>query len=382
MSFLAALSGFVDALRAAGIPVGVDRTILAVRALEACADMDRERVRQALRVTLVRRKEDLETFDVTFARYWRAGRFPPAEESDPVPAGADESAATRSESGAEQVRARALGMGAKDEKDPMDGGVADAAGTASAREHLRHRDFATMDAAQMAEAERQIEALGILLAPVRCHRLVPDPRGPRIDMRATLRASLRAGGDCATLARCGAGARPPALVVLCDVSGSMQRYARPMLALMRAAVRRLDTVHCFVFGTRLSDVTRSLARRQTSDAAAALAQQVRDHSGGTRIGACLREFNRRWAGRLLSSRATVLLVTDGLERGDQTMLGLEAARLRRSCRRIVWLNPLLRFEGFAPLQAGVRALLPCTDMLLATHDLASVEAALRALASR
>ncbi len=171
------------------------------------------------------------------------------------------------------------------------------------------------------------------------------------------------------------------MVALCDVSGSMARYSRMLLRFLHALGAGRERVHAFTFGTRLTPVTRHLRHRDVDQALAAVGRAVSDWDGGTRLGACLREFNLRWARRLLGQGAVVVLFTDGLDREDGRGIAEEAARLRRSCRRLVWLNPLLRFNGFEPRAAGIRALLPEVDDFRPVHDLASLEALARALSA-
>jgi uncharacterized protein with von Willebrand factor type A (vWA) domain len=212
-------------------------------------------------------------------------------------------------------------------------------------------------------------------------RLAPDPRGARVDMRRTLRAALRTGGHDIPLALRDVTTRPPPIVALCDISGSMERYSRMVLHFLHALTRARSRVSSFVFGTSLTNVTRWLAARDVDEALAKIGQGVTDWAGGTRIGASLRAFNKTWARRVLGQGAIVLLVTDGLEREETALLAAESARLRRSCRRLVWLNPLLRYERFAPLAAGVRALLPNVDEHRPVHDLDSLRKLADALAA-
>jgi uncharacterized protein with von Willebrand factor type A (vWA) domain len=200
-----------------------------------------------------------------------------------------------------------------------------------------------------------------------------------VDLRATLRAAMRGDRAAIPLRWRSSVPRPPAIVALCDVSGSMARYSRMLLRFLHALTRDRDRVHSFTFGTRLSNVTRHLRHRDPDLALAALGREVKDWEGGTRIGACLREFNLRWSRRLLGQGAVVLLVTDGLDREEGHGLADETERLRRSCRRLVWLNPLLRFEGFEPRAAGIRAMLPHVDDFRPVHDLESLDQLAEAL---
>jgi uncharacterized protein with von Willebrand factor type A (vWA) domain len=229
-----------------------------------------------------------------------------------------------------------------------------------------------MSAGELREAEAAVAAMRLGVREVPTRRLRPDPRGERVDPRATLRAALRAGRDSIPLRWRSAAARPPAVVALCDVSGSMSRYSRMLLRFLHALARDRPAVHAFTFGTRLTNVSRFLRHRDPDQALAAVGRAVPDWEGGTRIGASLREFNLRWSRRLLGQGAVVLLVTDGLDREEARGIAEEAERLRRSCRRLLWLNPLLRFRGFEPRAAGVRAMLPHVDEFRPVHDLRSL----------
>ena len=207
--------------------------------------------------------------------------------------------------------------------------------------------------------------------------------GAQIDLRRTLRASLRQGGEITHLARRRPRIRWPNLVVLCDISGSMSQYSRLVLHFVHAVANQKgqgwSQVHAFTFGTRLTNITRHLSQRDVDAALRAAGAEAQDWSGGTRIGACLKEFNRDWSRRVLGQGAVVLLITDGLDRDDAGLLAHEAERLHLSCRRLIWLNPLLRWDGFAPKAGGIRALLPHVDAFRASHSIASLEALGRAI---
>ncbi|HEY0782004.1 MAG TPA: VWA domain-containing protein, partial [Thermoanaerobaculia bacterium] len=219
------------------------------------------------------------------------------------------------------------------------------------------------------------------LKPVRTRRTAPDPHGDEIDLARTARESRKTLGDLAPLRYRRRVLLPPPLVVLCDVSGSMGRYSEMLLHFLHAMLAARGRAHAFLFATRLTDVTRTLRRRDPDEALARCGRQVADWSGGTRLRACLHDFNRRYSRRVLGHGAVVLLVTDGLDRDSDPGLAAEADRLHRSCRRLVWLNPLLRWEGFSPRAQGVRALLPHVDEHRPVHNLASLEALAAALAA-
>jgi uncharacterized protein len=222
--------------------------------------------------------------------------------------------------------------------------------------------------------------LGLAFPTRLARRTKPSAAGHRLDPRATLRAMLRSGGDLAQLRFRTRRTETPPLVVLLDISGSMERYARMFLHFVHLLANDRARVNVFLFGTRLTNVTRALRRRDIDLALAQVAAQVEDWSGGTRLGHCLREFNWRWGRRVLARSPTVLLVTDGLDREAGAGLGVEAERLAKSCGRLVWLNPLLRYAGFAPKSLGVRALLPHVDEFRPVHNLASLAGLVAALA--
>jgi uncharacterized protein with von Willebrand factor type A (vWA) domain len=250
----------------------------------------------------------------------------------------------------------------------------------SADEVLRTRDFDQMSAEELARARALVRGITLGVRPLVTRRTRPAARGP-IDPARTLRRALRRGGALLELRRRARIERPPAVVVLCDISGSMGRYAEMLLRFVHALLAERGRGHAFLFATRLTNATRALRHRDVDDALARCGREVTDWASGTRLGACLHEFNRAWSRRVLAAGAVVLLVTDGLDRDDTTGLPAEVARLRRSCRRLVWLNPLLRYAGFEPRAAGVRALLPNVDEHRPVHDLASLEALARALAA-
>ena len=225
---------------------------------------------------------------------------------------------------------------------------------------------------ELAQAKKMIAALRLPIPEVRTRRLAPDTRGRLLDARATLRASLRSGGDLIPLRHRSQQKRHPPLVVLCDISGSMSRYSRMFLHFLHALTNDRDRVHCFVFGTRLTNVTRALRHRDVDLAMDRVAELVADWSGGTRIGASMHEFNLQWGRRVLGQNAVLLLISDGLDREAGTGLSQEMARLHRSTSQLIWLNPLLRYSSFEAKPAGVKAMLPHVDAFLPVHNIASL----------
>ena len=236
-----------------------------------------------------------------------------------------------------------------------------------------------MTAAEIAAAKQAIARLTLPLDLVRTRRLAASRRRHLIDIRRTLRASMKAGGAVIDLQYIGPRQKEPPIVALLDISGSMSQYTRLFLHFLHALSEREKRVTTFLFGTRLTNVTRAIRARDPDEALAACSANVADWSGGTRIASSLREFNKRWSRRVLTQGAVVLLITDGLERDADDTLSFEMDRLHRSCRRLVWLNPLLRFEGFEARAKGVRTMLPHVDELRPIHNLDSMSGLVRAL---
>jgi len=370
-------------LRGAGLPIGTDRILDAVRTAAAVGIRRREDFYFALRAALVSRRDQYELFDAAFRLSWRdPGARDPA--GLPLPPGLALPGATAPEARAAARRAAeawraSRGLGSEGPEGP--GSAPPAVGLAASElERLARKDFAQMSAEELRRARELVARLPLGGAPRATRRLRPEARGRRLDGRAMLRASLRSGGRDLPLRWRAPVLRPPPLVVLCDISGSMERYSRLLLHFFHALVGARPRVEIFLFGTRLSHVTRALRQRDADQALARLGAQVRDWSGGTRIGRSLRAFNLRWSRRVLAQGAQVLLVSDGLEREVGPELPREAARLRRSCRRLVWLNPLLGYEGFEARARGIQALLPEVDELRPLHSLESLESLAGALA--
>ena len=374
---------FVRMLRRAGMPVGPGHTISAARALAAIDVTERDQFYWALHGTLVSKPEHRHIFESAFRVFWR----------DPL--GRDEalSALLSTARVGERQPSKAAPARLSPGTAPLAAASAPARGEEgtgelsvrmafSPAEALRRKDFAEMTAEELRQAREAVRNLELDLRPILTRRFRPDPRGPGIDARRTVRASLRTGGHPLVLQRRAPATRRPTLVAICDVSGSMELYSRILLHFFHTLTNAEERVHTFVFGTRLTNITRLLRDQDVDRALERVGKRVTDWSGGTRIGAALRAFNLNWSRRILSQGAVVLLVTDGLDREGGSGICAEARRLRRSCKRLVWLNPLLRFEGFEPRAAGIRALLPEVDDHWPVHDLASVGRLARALGGR
>ncbi|WP_336800415.1 vWA domain-containing protein [Kaistia sp. MMO-174] len=358
-------------LRRAGVPVGPAAIADALRAAEIVGPAARDDFYWALHATLLSRREQRPVFDEAFRQFWRSGRLRAPVFVDRPPGQASPAQAAA----AARVTQAMLGDRAPEAHD--DPGPERERLAVSAEERLQKRDFAQMSAAELADAEAAIGRLTLAGDRQPKHRLVSAARG-RIDPRRTLRFALRNGGELILPAfRRHATALPP-VVALCDISGSMSRYSRILLHFLHAlgATRRVDA---FLFGTRLTNVSRPLRLKDPDAALAACAAAVEDWSGGTRIAPTLRAFNRLWSRRVLGQGAIVLLVTDGLERDGGDDLAAEMERLHRASRRLIWLNPLLRFDGFEAKARGIRAMLPHVDELRAVHSLEAVADLVHAL---
>ena len=360
---------FARALRKAGVPVGPDRVMDGLRALELAGVENRDDFYWALASVFLSRREQFELFDQAFKLFWRERHLlDRALQGLPVTAPANPSASQTSNRIAE-----ALGLTKKvpmraDKQDEEP----DVLLSASELERLRRRDFETMTADELEQARRLIAGLRLPIPQIPTRRLHPDSHGRRVDLRATLRASLRGNADVIPLRRRSYRRRHPPLVVLCDISGSMSRYSRMFLHFLHAITSDRDRVHSFVFGTRLTNITRQLRHRDVDVALGAISGAVDDWSGGTRIGATLKEFNQRWSRRVLGQNAVVMLISDGLDRDAGEDLAEQIERLHKSCHQLIWLNPLLRFEDFEPKAAGVRLMLPHVDAFLPAHNVESL----------
>jgi uncharacterized protein with von Willebrand factor type A (vWA) domain len=363
---------FARLLRAAGMRVGPDRVIDCVRALEIAGVERREDWYWTMSAVLLSREEQRPIFDQAFRLFWRDPKLVEKMMQLLLPKVYGRSAKPEDQQ-SQRLTDALFGQKQQETRNREEQKVElDARLTFSTREVLQRMDFDTMSAAELVEAKKMIAELRLPLPMVRTRRFAADPRGRRVDLRATLRATLRGGGDVIPLVRAAPRTLHPPLVVLCDISGSMNPYARMFLHFLHAITNDRDRVSVFVFGTRLTNITRQLRHRDVDVAMARVAEAIKDWSGGTRIGGCLREFNWRWARRVLGQNACVLLVSDGLDREAGEGLSDEVDRLAKSCRYLVWLNPLLRYEKFEARPAGVRAILPHVDLFLPVHNLKSL----------
>ena len=379
------ITHFARALRKAGLPIGPGRVLEAIEAVAAAGFTERADFYWTLQACFVNRPEQRVVYEQVFRLFWRDPKYLDHMMSLLLPAihGLQED---RAAAPAEKRAAEALLDGVErdlpgreeappDEGDEID---IDASATMSHEERLKTLDFELMSVEEVAQAKRMLARLSLPVKPLVTRRAMASVSGAQVDLRRTLRASLRQGGEVTRLAMKAPRERWPNLVVLCDISGSMSQYSRLVLHFVHAVANRKgqgwSRVHAFTFGTRLTNITRHLHNRDVDAALRAAGAEAQDWSGGTRIGACLADFNRDWSRRVLGQGAVVLLITDGLDRDDTGQLARQMERLHLSCRRLIWLNPLLRWDGFAPKAQGIRAMLPHCDAFRAGHSVASLEA--------
>jgi uncharacterized protein with von Willebrand factor type A (vWA) domain len=368
---------FARALRAAGMPVGPGAVLDALAAVEAAQVGTREDFYWTLHAVFVKRHEHAILFDQAFRIFFRrrgllerllAANLPQIAVPD-----------KESEKPALQRIQEALFSGAAERGEPKPEIEIDARLTVSDREVLQKKDFAQMSAAEIAAAKEAIRKLALPLDERRTRRLAPDRHGHMIDIRRTLRASMKGGGAFIDLKYFGPKTETPPIVALLDISGSMSQYTRIFLHFLHALTESRKHVFTFLFGTRLTNVTRALKERDPDEALAACSANVADWSGGTRIASSLSAFNKLWGRRVLGRGAIVLMITDGLERDGDETLAFEIDRLHRSCSRLIWLNPLLRFDRFEAKARGIRTMLPHVDEFRAIHNLDSMAELVRAL---
>ncbi|MEM9601376.1 MAG: VWA domain-containing protein [Pseudomonadota bacterium] len=374
------LMHFARVLREVGVPVGPGAVLRAADAIGAVGLRSRSDLYWTLSACFVSRREHRPLFDQTFHVFWRNPqllermmsmmlpqlRVPKSDEADKL----------------NQRLTDALNADAADSRDVPEQEIVEHQSTLtwSDQETLQDMDFETMSQQETRDARRVIEQMDLGMPPQRTRRY-RSGKGREIDLRASVRAAARRPDCGIPLVTRQRRTREPAIVALCDISGSMAQYSRMMLHFLHALTRDQQRVHSFVFGTRLTNITRALAQRDVDEALDTVSQQVCDWSGGTRIADSLLRFNRDWSRRVMSQGAVVLLITDGLERDDSALLAVEAARLSRSCQRLIWLNPLLRYDKYQALAQGARALLPHVSDFRSVHNLTALDELAALLAS-
>jgi uncharacterized protein with von Willebrand factor type A (vWA) domain len=356
-------------LRGLGLDVTPVQILDLVAALHWIDLSRKEDVKESARAILVRRPEQLTLFDDAFDLFWQTRKerlprlelpmsFQPkqaAQRQRPYAKDRDDSP-IRDEPQVEQIR------------------------TYSEVEILRQKDFAQMSAVELAQVKRLMQEMRWQLAQRRSRRHAANG-GDQLDMRRTFRHNMRYGGELLHWVRRRRKLKPRSIVLICDISGSMERYARVLLQFLYVVANSLGAVETFVFSTRLTHLSRPLKRRSLDDALRRAAASIHDWAGGTRIGEAIRTFNYQWARRVLGRGAVVLIISDGWDRGDPHQLGREVERLQRSCHRLIWLNPLLGSPGYQPLTRGMQAALPYVDDFLPVHNLVSLEQLAEVLAT-
>ena len=383
------ITHFARALRKAGLPIGPGRVIDAVEAVAAAGFTSRQDFYWALHACFVSKPEHRVVFGQIFRLYWRDPRFLERMMEALLPSVRgvqEEQAAKPGEKRAAEALLDGVNQDVELPEPPEDEGTeieVDASLTISSEERLRSLDFEQMSTDEVARAKQILAQMKLPVQPMVSRRLMAAKRGDRADWRRSFREAARRGGDIQTIARAKRRHRWPNLVVICDISGSMSHYSRIVLHFLHAVANAKGAgwarVHGFTFGTRLTNITRHMATRDVDAALAAAGAEAQDWEGGTRIGACLHEFNRDWSRRVMGQGAVVLLITDGLDRDDPMALAHEMQRLHLSARRLIWLNPLLRWDGFAVKAQGIRAMLPHVDSFRAGHSISSLEDLVQAI---
>jgi len=367
---VANLVAFTRTLRAAGLPVGPGKVLEAISAVQTVGISNRQDFYWTLHAVLINRQEQRKVFDQAFHVFWRNPHFlerlltlelPPQEAGFVHDTG--------------EPLLRRLSEALHTELEAKPGGEQRETETKASWSNLaglKEKDFEQMSQTELMLAKALLRRLQQYIEPISTRRFQTAVRGERVDMRNTLRQALRSGSDIIALQRKTRRKRPSTLVLLCDISGSMSAYSRMLLHYAHTLSNQRDRVFTFVFATKLSNITRQLRFRDVDQALDEVTRVVNDWEGGTCIGASLQAFNRDWSRRVLGQGADVLFISDGLDRESSAGLGAAMERLHKSCRRLIWLNPLLRYDGFQPKASGIRALLPHVDEFRPAHNLNSL----------
>ncbi|MEM5472553.1 VWA domain-containing protein [Hoeflea sp. AS60] len=374
---------FARVLRKAGLKVGPATVRDAVEAVQIAGIGSREEFYWVLHSVFVKRREDHEVFDQAFRLFWRTRDLVEKMIAMFAPVAMENKQREKLKAGETRV-SQALFEGHEKKRPPEDKPLIeiDARETMSGDEVLRQQDFAQMTAFELGEAKRSIAKLTLPFDQVETRRYKAAASAQKIDPRATMRAAMRTGGDLILPRfRKHRKVHPP-LVIIADISGSMSQYTRIFLHFMHVMSEKRRGVHTFLFGTRLTNITRQMRNKDPDEAVDQCTGAVKDWSGGTRIGEALRLFNRQWSRRVLGQGAVVILITDGLERDSIEELDEEMDRLHRSCRRLIWLNPLLRFDAFEARARGVRTMLDHVDEFRPVHNIAAMADLVSALGER
>ncbi len=384
------ITHFARALRKAGLPVGPGRVIDAIRAVEAAGFTEKNDFYWTLEACFCSRPEHRVVFGQVFRLYWRDPRYLEHMMSMMLPSVRGVQEERKAKAGEKRAAEALLDdqnipMPKEEDEEPNEEALidVDASKTISTEEKLRTLDFEQMSTEEMAEAKRILARMTLPVRPIKSRRTVAG-YGDIADWRATMRRAMRQGGEITSFETRKKRERYPNLVVICDISGSMSQYSRAVLhflhAVSNAKGQGWAKVHAFTFGTSLTNITRHLKHRDVDAALAAAGAEAQDWEGGTRIGECIDRFNRDWSRRVLGQGAVVLLITDGLDRDPEGGLGKAMERLHLSSRQLIWLNPLLRWEGFAPKARGIMEMLPHVTSFRAGHNIASLQGLADAIA--
>lgn len=365
---------FCRTLRQAGLPVGPGQVIEAGQAVLQTGIERRDDFRNALRAVLVSDPTHFAVFEQAFHIYFRNPRLLERMMGLLLPTLEQEGAGAGGEAAIRRLLEAMAEPDPGNNEEENDEAVIeiDYGGSWSRREVLRDKDFEQMSLDELRQAKQLLREATGLLTEVPTRRFRTDLHGRRYDLRKSMRTMMKNNGQLIELARKKRRTRPPSLVLICDISGSMSRYSRMFMHFAHALSRRGQVVHSFVFGTRLTNISRWLGDRDVDKALARVAAEVSDWDGGTRIGDSLESFNADWSRRILTGKAVVVLLSDGLERDSEADLSFQMARLRRSTDRLIWLNPMLRYARFEPKAAGMKAMLPHVDRFLPAHNVASL----------
>lgn len=385
------LTHFARRLRKAGIKVGTGHVMEMLHALDTVGMRRRDDVKASLQTIAVYRPDQIPVFQAEFDAFWKdlLKAQPPLFDMRVLPEDNQNNAPPQERDRDTQERKKTEDIDGESEESMLSISADEVADSEESEDHeaspedvimfsadeaLRKKDFGQFTPEEMARARRLMERIDWRLGTRKTRRMERAHKGETFDQRAMLRAALRQGGIPLDLKYRRRKEKMRPLVLICDISGSMDRYARTLLQFVHTLESGLENVEVFVFGTRLTRITRELRKRDVDQAITDVVNAVDDWSGGTRIGEAVRDFNFRWSRRVLRSNATVVLISDGWDRGDPYLLGEEIARLQRGCRRLIWLNPLLGASGYQPLTQGIKAALPYIDYFMPIHNLASLEA--------
>ncbi|MFQ5981996.1 MAG: VWA domain-containing protein [Woeseiaceae bacterium] len=362
---------FCRTLRNAGLPIGPGRVLEAMTAVRHAGIERRDDFYWALRAVLVNDPTQFRLFDQAFHVYFRNPRLLERMMSLLLPTLETDVARRPGAPAIRRLLESLSGTVASDDEQTPEV-ESDQSGTWSRRELLRRKDFEEMSLEEQSEAHELLRAELHAVADSPTRRFRPNALGNRYDLRRSMRLILKNNGQLIELAKKRRIFKPPPLVLICDISGSMSRYSRVFLHFAHAMSARQHPVHTFLFGTRLTNISRRLADKDIDRALAAVSEDVVDWDGGTRIGECLERFNVDWGRRVLAQNAVVILLSDGLERDSDADLGFQMQRLRRSCRQLIWINPMLRYSEFEPKAMGIKTMLPHVDLFLPAHNIESL----------